>query len=32
MIRAAPTCPVCETAAVCFFADLGGREYWRCEA
>ena len=32
MIRAAPTCPVCETAAVSFFADLGGREYWRCEA
>lgn len=27
----APACPVCEGAEVRFFADVGGREYLRCE-
>lgn len=30
MNRAIPTCPVCEQAGTHFFADVGGREYWRC--
>ncbi len=30
MRGAVPACPVCEQAGTHFFADVGGREYWRC--
>lgn len=30
MGQTAPACPVCEEAGAYRFADIGGREYWRC--